>query len=394
MREFKRTHPWLKFSLDLNNLGHWTWYRLGETVSMSDVLAGIPLRPEAAKRLHRVFLAKGALATTAIEGNTLSEAEVMEHLEGRLELPPSRRYLAREVDNIVRACNRIAKEILGGKSGSLSPGEILTLNREVLEGLPLPEEVVPGRIRNYSVTVGRYRAVPAKDCAFLLEQFCDWLESVKFPEEMEKAGALLKAIAAHLFFVWIHPFGDGNGRTARLIEFRLLLEGGYPTPSAHLLSNFYNQTRAEYYRLLDEAARSGGKPEGFIEYAVQGYSDQLREQIRVVRAEQLRESWRNYVYERFGKGSDAHLRRRRLVLDLSDAGGKEGWVPISRIPELSPKLAREYAKKTEKTLSRDLNLLKEMDLIERKGRSVRARKEIILAFLPPRADPLEKGVVS
>ena len=51
--------------------------------------------------------AKGALATTAIEGNTLTEDEVVKHLEGRLRLPQSRQYLVKEIDNIVGACNSI-----------------------------------------------------------------------------------------------------------------------------------------------------------------------------------------------------------------------------------------------------------------------------------------------
>jgi Fic/DOC family len=41
---------------------------------------------------------------------------------------------------------------------------------------------------------------------------------------------LVKAILAHLYIAWIHPFGDGNGRAARLMELRILLEAGVPMP--------------------------------------------------------------------------------------------------------------------------------------------------------------------
>jgi hypothetical protein len=54
---------------------------------------------------------------------------------------------------------------------------------------------------------------------------------------------LIAAVVAHVYFEWIHPFGDGNGRTGRLIELKLLLEAGVPQPAAHLLSNHYNATR-------------------------------------------------------------------------------------------------------------------------------------------------------
>lgn len=88
------------------------------------------------------------------------------------------------------------------------------------------------------------------------------------------------------------------------------------------------------------------------------------------------------VYERFGKGSPTHLRRRRLVLELSGITGDDGWVNRGDIPDLSPRLAREYSNKTAKTLSRDLSAVIEMELVESAGRRVRARKEMILAFLP------------
>lgn len=123
----------------------------------------------------------------------------------------------------------------------------------------------------------------------------------------------------------------------------------------------------------------------FIAYAVRGLVDQLREQLEVIRRMQWDATWRNYVYERFGKGSPSHLRRRRLVLELSKVTDESGWVNRADIPELSPRLAREYSSRTHKTLSRDLNAVVEMGLVESAGRKVRARKGMILAFLPGRA---------
>jgi hypothetical protein len=53
---------------------------------------------------------------------------------------------------------------------------------------------------------------------------------------------------------------------------------------------------------------------------------------------------------------------------------------------MSPELADAYAGKTQRTMTRDLNILKDMELIERKRGAVRARREVILAFLPWRHD--------
>lgn len=385
MRTYIETHPWLDFKLDLRQMEYTTWLLLGEAVSKTEHIAGVPLDPDSAKELHAIYLTKGALATTAIEGNTLTETDVRNHLEGKLELPPSRQYLAQEIDNIVTACNEIGNVVIRGESGPITVEDIRRYNQLVMRDLPLQEDVVPGELRTHSVLVGRYRGAPAEDCDFLLSKFCDWLNSLEFPKGLSQPYSILAAIAAHLYFVWIHPFGDGNGRTARLIEFRLLLQAGFPTPSAHLLSNFYNLTRSEYYRQLDKASRCGGEMHDFIAYATQGLVDQLKEQLGVIRNMQWETTWKNYVYERFGKGSPTHLRRRRLIIELSQFSENGGWVNRSDIPELSARLAREYSSKTAKTLSRDINAVIKMGLAEKSGRKVRARKGMILAFLPARA---------
>lgn len=385
MRTYQETHPWLDFTLDVRELDYTAWLLLGEAVSKTEHIAGVPLDPDFAKELHAVYLTKGVLATTAIEGNTLTEKEVREHLAGRLRLPPSRQYLTQEIDNIAAACNDIGNGVIRGDSGGLSVETIRGYNRLVLNELPLQEDVAPGDLRSHSVMVGRYRGAPAEDCEFLLANFCEWLNGLVLPVGLEQPYSILAAISSHLYFVWIHPFGDGNGRTARLIEFRLLLQAGFPTPAAHLLSNFYNLTRAEYYRQLDGASRSGGKMHEFIAYAVRGLVDQLREQLGVIRRMQWDTTWRNHVYERFGKGSPTHLRRRRIVLELSKVTDGNGWVNRGDIADLSTRLAREYAIKTPKTLSRDINAVIRMGLIESAGRKVRAKKGMILAFLPERA---------
>jgi hypothetical protein len=80
---------------------------LGEAASKCEHIAGVPLRPLVAHELHQLYLAKGVLGTTAIEGNTLSEEQVRQILKGELKLPPSKEYLQQEIENILQACNEI-----------------------------------------------------------------------------------------------------------------------------------------------------------------------------------------------------------------------------------------------------------------------------------------------
>ena len=332
-----------------------------------------------------MYLAKGVLASTAIEGNTLSEDEVLQHLDGELKLPPSREYLRQEIENIIHACNEIVKSVAAGQTSEITTGMISEMNGMVLRGLELDDDTRPGQLRTRGVTVGRYRGAPAEDCEYLLDRLCMWLNGSDFSPENGLGGvamAILKAVIAHLYIAWIHPFGDGNGRTARLLEFQILISSGVPAAPAHLLSNHYNLTRTDYYRQLDRASKGGGDVVPFLIYAVEGFLDGLSQQLDVIWQQQWDVTWRNYVYEFFrDKRSEAARRRRHLALDLSRL---KAPVSLSDLPDISPRLAREYASKTSRTLSRDVNALIGEGLIVKTSQGYRAHKELIFAFLSPR----------
>lgn len=387
--KYETSHPWLKFTLRLPQDDSRLWLILGEIASKVQHLSGVPLRPDVADDLHRIYLAKGVLATAAIEGNTLSEDQVRQLIDGKLDLPKSQKYLQQEVQNILDLCNDEARQLLDPNrvDRSLCMELIRDYNRGVLKGLELPEGTVAGEIRTHSVVVGNvYRGAPAEDCGYLMDRLCNWLNGSDFvppDEELRIPFALIKSIVAHVYLAWIHPFGDGNGRTARMMEFHVLFANGIPLPAAHLLSDHYNLTRTEYYRELAKASASGGDLLPFIRYALRGFLDGLRGQIAQVREQQMRVAWENYVHGQFRKlkSSPTQKRRRELVFDLTDHGK---WVEVSSIPLLTPKLAREYAKAGDRMVQRDLNAVAKMQLIQRRHGKVKANRGMIQAFLPRR----------
>ena len=383
-RTYERTHPWIKFELNLKNARYSLWVSLGEAQSKCEQIAGTPLSQEAAKELHLISLVKGVRATTAIEGNTLSEADIRLRMEKKLTLQPSREYLGQEVDNVIAAINKVLGGAILSDSTNLSIAELKEYNRMILQNLKAEEGVVPGEIRSHEVGVMNYSGAPAQDCHYLLEKLCEWLNREEFspPGENRVIMGILRAIVAHLYLAWIHPFGDGNGRTARLVEFQILVSSGVPSPAAHLLSNHYNQTRSEYYRQLDYASRSGGDILPFIEYAVRGLTDGLRESLGVIRNLQLDLAWRDFVHETFRERTSAvDVRRRHLLLDMSK---RSDPISLLKLPEISPRVAAEYSGKTHKTLQRDVAALMKIGMVEQVPGGFRAKKEQILAFLPPR----------
>ena len=363
---------------------------LGEARSKIAHIAGSLLNPEVAKKMHMLYLAKGVLATTAIEGNTLSEEEARQRIEGQLDLPPSREYLGLEIDNIISAFNAIKDELVAGAAPPMSRQTIENYNRLILSGLELEEGVAAGEISTHAVTVGGYLGAPREDCEFLLDRLAEWLNGADFAARSpawELPLAIVKAILAHLYIAWIHPFGDGNGRTARLMELRILLEAGVPTPATHLLSNHYNQTRSEYYRQLRNASKGDGNVLPFVHYAVQGFVDGLRDQLQTIRAQQFGDRWEQYVYQQFGRATTpARLRQRQLVLEMSKV---REVITRAELPTLSRGLLEMYGAKTGKTLTRDINAVMKMGLIRREGGGYVPNKGVIEAFLSVMAETNE-----
>ncbi len=120
----------------------------------------------------------------------------------------------------------------------------------------------------------------------------------------------------------------------------------------------------------------------FIEYAVFGFVDGLKAQLDAILHQQWDVAWENYVHDFFrDKTGKADERRRHLVLDLSKL---DIPVPLPKLREISPRMAGYYATKSQRTISRDVNALVKMGLVEKTPEGIRPMRETILAFLPSR----------
>lgn len=383
-RDYLTSHPWISFQLDLKHAAWGFWNHIGEAHSKCRHLARTPLPPQMAREMERVYLAKGARASAAIEGNSLNEEQAVAAVEGRLEVPESQEYLQQELENVIDALAGIERDVHRTGRFEISPEMLRGLNKRVLEGLDLEDHVVPGELRTGNIVVGTvYRGAPPQDCEFLVKSMCDWLNGPDFHRDGDDHAedflyAMLKAVLAHVYIAWIHPFGDGNGRTARLVEFGILAAAGIPSVAAHLLSNHYNATRANYYRYLEHASKSGGDLNPFLAYAAGGFVGELQQQLNSVHQWIVEATWTNYVHSLF-LGSTLTSKRQR---DLALALPSDEFVPRSQLTTLTPRLAEAYATKKSKTVTRDLNALEEKELIERGPKGIRARREIMLSFLP------------
>lgn len=364
-------------------------FMLGQSESIIQAISSAPVKPEYRKQLLVASLRKGARATTAIEGNTLSEAEVARIDEGG-KLPPSKEYLQIEVKNVIDALNQIRTEVIAeAKAFILSPELIERFN--YLAGKDLGEHFqgVPGKFRGsgHNVVVGTYRPPPGEDVAPLMIRFCEWMKETfryedgkqSFPEQV------LQAIVAHVYLAMIHPFGDGNGRTARLIEFYILLRAGLPDIASHILSNHYNDTRQEYYRQLDLCVR-GRDLSGFIKYAILGFRDGLRGVHDIVQMNLLEMSWHKFIYDvldsKKATGKTRAIVKRRRTLALQFPVDK--WHTPDELVVSSGVLAKEYARLSSTTLMRDLAELEKLELIVKEKDKYKGNIEIMRGYMPMR----------
>jgi Fic family protein len=340
---------------------------LGQCEAYVDAIRNSPILPNHYESLMHVALLKGAQATTAIEGNTLSDEEVEKIMQNK-RLPPSKEYQEIEVRNLIDAFNVLLDEVVSNNFEDLISIDLLKrFHKMVGKNLGEHFQAIPGRLRENDAYVGTYRCPDYRDVEELLANLTGWLkQEFKFNHgEQSFTEKIIQAIITHVYIEWIHPFGDGNGRTGRLVEFYILLRGGNPDITSHILSNYYNQTRPEYYRQLEVATSKGDLTE-FLKYAIMGFRDGLRHTLEIIQKSQFEITWQKMVYNKFDEfrdkmsrvNKDAFKRQRAVALASFDHE-----FTADNMILLSPEVARQYINTNIRTIKSDIERLKDMKLL-------------------------------
>jgi Fic family protein len=205
-----------------------------------------PLSADIARSLDAWFRVELTYTSNALEGNTLSRRETAVVLEKGLTVGGKSLKEHLEATNHARAIDFVHALVVAKNRRAVSERDILRLHELVLAGI---DEVNAGRYRDVAVRIAGSTVVlpnPRK-VPELIDRFCAWL----------RAGADLHPVAfageAHYRLVTIHPFVDGNGRTARLLMNLLLLMHGYPPAIIR------PRDRVAYLGALETAQLGGSK---------------------------------------------------------------------------------------------------------------------------------------
>ncbi|MDP3998412.1 MAG: Fic family protein [bacterium] len=214
-----------------------------------------PLQKELIKNLEEWFRIELTYTSNAIEGNTLTRAETAMVVEEGLTVQGKSLTEHQEAINHARAFDYI-QTLVNNKRQELTAKDILDIHSIILSKI---DDANKGRYRNIAVRLRGSETILPNPLKIpeLMEEFIEWLQSDN-PDHPIKI-----AIEAHFKLVSIHPFVDGNGRTARLLMNLLLIQAGYPAAivrkedrNVYINSLEKGQTKddlSDYYTVMLEA---------------------------------------------------------------------------------------------------------------------------------------------
>lgn len=255
------------------------------------LFANLPLDP-----LHRAWLRQRAWVrtvhgSTRIEGNTLSDLEVDRLLDGvaNKSLP---RKDALEVLG-TRSALELADQLAARPDLALDQAVVREIHKRVLDGqsaLLTPGEYRRGENRVAGIDGELVFATPPSgDVPELMRSFVDWVSA------HHATPAPVLAAVAHLEFVAIHPFNDGNGRTARALSRLLLVRGGYGFDGLVSLDAYLDTRRSDYFAAIrasiGQAYEPGYDATPFVTFflrAITGAADHVLERLHGLGEVQIR----------------------------------------------------------------------------------------------------------
>jgi Fic family protein len=186
--------------------------------------------------------------STMIEGNRLAREEVSSLIEQGRHFPGRERDEA-EVLGYYAAIERL--ERFAAQGGDVTDLQVRTLHALVMAGGKSVKKATPYRggqnvIRDAGSRRIVYMPPEASDVPRLMGELLDWLRR----SEREGVPCPIRAGIAHYQFATIHPYYDGNGRTARLLTTLILHRGGYDLKGLYSLEEYYARDLSAYYQAL------------------------------------------------------------------------------------------------------------------------------------------------
>ncbi len=334
---------------------------LTEAKTLYMTIRDLPIVPQYAAPLEEELVKRSIFGTAAIEGNPLSEEKVGKIVEKPIDVSRQLEQFEQEIKNLQEAYNEFVVSCpQSGTNMLLQEDQIKRVHRIITDKVKY-ENNLPGKYRNEKVKVGDKDHggiyTPPKilaDIESLMKIFIDWMNS----EGVLSLEPIIRAALAHYYLGLIHPFRDGNGRTARIVEAHLLTCSGYKYVPV-MLSNFYYKNIDQYFLAFSVTEKNKNNDMTyFLEFVTRGLVESLREIkdriIHIIRGLALKDYYSSLRY------SSEINQRQYDILFLMLTQSK----PLS-FKELfdNPPFSIIFRSVVERTAKRDLQKLCELQVL-------------------------------
>lgn len=338
---------------------------IGQIEAAREVIVNAPLVPAYEAKFRQEALIRTVHHGTHLEGNDLSFTEAKEVIEGR-------GVVARDRDvqevisyrNVLRFIDELEKKGQKGEKFTYTPEIIKKIHALTAQKI-LPHEE-QGRFRRTQVVIkdsqtGKviFRPPAGVEVPYLIEDFLDWLNST----EARKVHPVIRAGITHYVLAAIHPFTEGNGRTARAFATLVLFAEEYDIRKFFSLEEYFDKDAAGYYQALQDVSSqskdlSKRDLTPWLAYFIKGLAIELAR----IKEKVKRLSVDLKLKGRIGKQVPLNERQIRMVEYLEENGS----ITMSEARKLIPKYSED-------TLLRDLKYLMKKGIVKKTGRTKAAR---------------------
>lgn len=306
---------------------HWAQYDLNavirplmEAKAAMLALTQIPYQRSWADQLQQAQLKREVAGTSRIEGAEFTERE----LDAALSETPDQ--LATRSQRQAAAAVHTYRWIANlPKDFPIDEKLFVEVHRKIVSGCD-DDHCPPGQIRtrdqNVTFGVPRHRGVEGgESCKNALVMLAQAARTV-----FRDHDPIVQALALHYHFASMHPFLDGNGRTARALEALMLQRVGLRDTLFIAMSNYYYEEQPSYLNSLSETRARAHDLTPFLTFALRGIEIQCGRLFKEIRFHVSKALYRNTVTDLFGRLQSArkrvmsarHVQLLNLLLDEGD----------------------------------------------------------------------------
>lgn len=247
------------------------------------------LSPQVLKRIQEYFKIKGIYHSNAIEGNSLSIGETRLVVEMGMTLAGKTLKDQAEAKNLSEALD-FMEEIAVSRNSPILINDLRQIHALILKDI---EDDFAGRYRTGEVRISGSEYTPPQ-AHLIPQQMEDLGKYIALVTESDMAETdlpILCATAAHAWLAQIHPFVDGNGRTARILMNLILMRRGYP------VCIITREDRLRYYHALEESQAGDLTP--LVELVYENVQESLEEWEKAAKEQKLQQEWLTSVTAKF-----------------------------------------------------------------------------------------------